>query len=279
MRDLAPGAAFLANGGLELSGALAIFVKTPGHSQVKSRLAADCGARYAQDWYRHAAAAVAAVAREAQARFGLAAYWAVAEPEALGEWPGLPNIAQGEGGLGERMARVHAQLVAHHGFGILIGADAPQVSVALLGEARDWLASTSRRLALGPADDGGFWLFGANVTPPLAAWSIVQYSAAETARDLRNGMNELGAWHTLATLTDVDHGRDLPSVLHALETLPKPTAEQRALVEWMREQQRASPDALANHEMRLASRHPREGGNDGLDSNFFDTPAHDPTRA
>jgi len=243
-----------------MNGALAIFVKTPGHSQVKSRLAADCGARYAQDWYRHAAAAVAAVAREAQASFGLAAFWAVAEADALGEWPGLPNIAQGEGGLGERMARVHARLVAHHGFGILIGADAPQVSVALLGEARDWLASTSQRFALGPADDGGFWLFGANVTPPLAAWRAVQYSAAETARDLRNGMNELGTWHMLATLTDADHGRDLPAVLHALKTLPKPTTEQCALAEWMCEQQRTCPHTLASLEIKLPARHSREGG-------------------
>ncbi len=262
-----------------MNGALAIFVKTPGHSQVKSRLAADCGARYAQDWYRHAAAAVAAVAREARASFGLGAYWAVAEPDALGEWPGLPNIAQGEGGLGERMARVHAQLVAQHGFGILIGADAPQVSVALLGEARDWLASPSQRFALGPADDGGFWLFGANVTPPLAAWSAVQYSAADTTRDLRIGMNELGAWRTLATLTDVDHGRDLPAVLHALETLPGPTTEQCALAEWMCEQQRACPDTLENREMPLPARHSRESGSDGLDSDLFNTPAPDPTRA
>ncbi|MEO6365928.1 MAG: DUF2064 domain-containing protein [Luteimonas sp.] len=244
-----------------MNGALAIFVKTPGHSQVKSRLAADCGARYAQDWYRHAAAAVGAVAREAQARFGLVAYWAVAEPDALGQWPGLPTIAQGEGGLGERMARVHAQLVAQHGFGILIGADAPQVSAALLGEAHDWLASTSQRLALGPADDGGFWLFGANVTPPLAAWSAVQYSAADTARDLRNNMHELGAWRTLMTLSDVDHGRDLSAMQHALQAMSEPGAEQRALAEWMREQECLHEGAPGPSEVTFFAKYSREGGN------------------
>ncbi|MDQ3617294.1 MAG: DUF2064 domain-containing protein [Pseudomonadota bacterium] len=221
-----------------MNGALAIFVKTPGHSAVKSRLAADCGVRYAQDWYRHAAAAVAAVARDTQARFGTIAYWAVAESDALHAWPGLPVIAQGDGGLGERMARVHAQLVQRHGFGILIGADAPQLSAESLGQACEWLSSESPRLALGPAHDGGFWLFGANIAPPLEAWTAVAYSASDTARDLRAAMHDLGAWRTLTAMADADHARDLPAVLDALEMLSEPTTEQCALAHWMREQVR-----------------------------------------
>ncbi|MEG3191988.1 TIGR04282 family arsenosugar biosynthesis glycosyltransferase [Lysobacter sp. D1-1-M9] len=243
-----------------MSGALAIFVKTPGHSAVKSRLAADRGERYAQAWYRHAAAAVASVARSAQARHGLTAYWAVAEPEALGDWPELPALAQGGGELGERMARVHAQLVARHGSGLLIGADAPQLTVQLLGEAGDWLASASPRLALGPASDGGFWLFGANMPPPLPAWTQVRYSADDTARQFRRNMEALGAWRTLATLTDADHGHDLTAVLHALETLPEPTAEQRSLADWMGEQERTCEDASDTSAEHLLARHPREGG-------------------
>ena len=90
---------------------VAIFVKTPGHSPVKTRLAADRGQAWTEAWYRRAAAAVAAVARATIAT----SYWAVAEPEAIatGAWPDLPAIAQGDGGLGSRMARVHAELVAH----------------------------------------------------------------------------------------------------------------------------------------------------------------------
>ncbi|HEV8692715.1 MAG TPA: hypothetical protein VGQ93_00795, partial [Lysobacter sp.] len=59
---------------------LAIFVKTPGYSPVKTRLAADCGRAYAEAWYRRAAAAVASVAKIAADREGIAVYWAVAEP-------------------------------------------------------------------------------------------------------------------------------------------------------------------------------------------------------
>ncbi len=217
-------------------GALAIFVKTPGHSPVKTRLAAERGERYAIEWHRRAAAAVASVASVAQARYGMTAYWAVAESDALEAWSGLPAIAQGEGGLGARMARVHAQLVARHGFGLLLGADAPQLTAALLGDAVDWLSRPSPRLLLGPASDGGFWLFGGNIAPPLQAWEAVGYSAADTARQLRHSMRDTGDWRTLTTLTDADHASDLATVQRDLHALPDPTPEQRGLARWMDEQ-------------------------------------------
>jgi len=217
------------------SGALAILVKTPGHSPVKTRLATVRGRLYAEGWYRHAVAAVAAVARAAQAQYGIQVYWAVAEPHALDVWPGLPVLAQGDGDLGERMARVHAQLVARHGFGVLLGADTPQLSTDLLGEAVAWLDHSARRLLIGPARDGGFWLFGGNRAPPMAAWTAVRYSTAATARDLQTAMQDCGAWRQLATLSDVDHADDLDAVLDALLALSKPLPEQCALAAWMRD--------------------------------------------
>lgn len=219
-----------------MSGAVAIFVKTPGRSVVKSRLATDCGVVLATSWYRRAADAVGSVARLARARHGMAAYWAVAEPDARADWPDLPMIFQGEGGLGARMAAVHAQLVQRHGFGILIGADAPQLTTCLLQEASEWLASESPRLVIGPAHDGGFWLFGANRAVPLTSWEAVTYSAADTAGQFRRALHDLGEWRTLQTLSDGDHRHDMPSVLSALQSLPDPTPEQRKLGAWMRAQ-------------------------------------------
>ena len=227
-----------------MTGALAIFVKTPGRSPLKTRLASGCGAHYAAEWYRRAAAAVASVALDAQRRHGIQAYWAVAEPDALDAWADLPKIAQGEGGLGARMARMHASLVARHGFGLLVGADAPQLTVELLGEAIDWLDTDEPRLMIGPASDGGFWLFGSNRAPPLSAWTSVRYSVDTTSAELRHAMRDLGEWRTLATLTDVDTAADLPTLHRALQTLPDPTPGQRALAAWMREHNVPdSPDA------------------------------------
>ncbi|HXH00606.1 MAG TPA: DUF2064 domain-containing protein [Xanthomonadaceae bacterium] len=223
------------------NGALAILVKTPGYSPVKTRRATERGRLYAEGWYRRAAATVAAVAAAAQARYGIHVYWAVAEPDALDAWPGLPVLAQGDGDLGERMARVHMQLVARHGFGLLLGADTPQLSVDLLGAAVAWLDHSAPRLLIGPARDGGFWLFGGNRAPPMAAWTAVRYSNPETARDLQTSMQDSGAWHQLATLNDVDHADDLDAVLHALLALSNPLPEQRALAAWMRDHEAVLP--------------------------------------
>lgn len=247
-----------------MNGALAIFVKTAGHSPVKSRLAAMHGAAFAEDFHALAARAVASVALRAQAALGITAYWAVAESTALDRWPGLPVIAQAQGGLGERMARVQAQLVARHGFGMLIGADAPQLSVGLLKQAHGWLAAPPSRLALGPAADGGFWLFGANLAPPLACWTHVEYSSADTARDFTASMKDLGQWHTLPTLTDADRSQDLPIVLKELQALPETTDEQRALAKWLGQHAAVQSDEDQRDPSDTALI-PAQAGNRGVD--------------
>lgn len=214
---------------------LAIFVKTPGYSPVKTRLAAERGRAYAEAWYQRAASSVAAVARVAAERHGLAAYWAVAEPAAIADqaWSDLPMLAQGEGDLGERMARVHATLVEAHGIGLLIGADTPQLSAALLREALDGLQGSAPRLVLGPARDGGFWLFGGNVAPPMPVWQQVRYSSPDTARDFMCALSAYGQWRHLPVLTDVDHAGNMDAALAELLQLPECLPEQRQLIAWM----------------------------------------------
>jgi len=221
-----------------MSGAIAIFVKTPGYSAVKTRLAETAGARFAREWHERAALTVAAVAEAAATRSGADAYWAVAEPDAIahGAWPGLTNLAQGDGGLGARMARVHTELVRRHGHGVLLGADSPQVRVDLLLEALRWLApAEAPRQAMGPASDGGFWLYGANRATAAACWDGVPYSQADTARQFRAAFEDRGDWLVLPALTDVDHAEDLAPMRRELAALPAPLPAQRSLGAWLQQ--------------------------------------------
>ena len=215
---------------------LAIFVKTPGYSPIKTRLAADCGEAYAQAWYRHAATAVGAVVRAAKTRHRFSPYWAVAEADAIEHraWPGMPMLDQGEGDLGARLARIHTTLVELHGAGVVIGADAPQVSAELLGEAAEWLRASEPRLVMGPARDGGFWLFGGNRSVPIEAWESVRYSTPDAGHALHTALEHRGHWHSLPLLTDVDTGADLALALQELVLLTERVPEQEVLVEWMR---------------------------------------------
>lgn len=243
---MAPGMELCARRNSTVTGAVAIFVKTPGHSALKTRLAAVCGRAWAEHWYVLAAAAVASVAQRACAATGMVAYWAIAEAGAQSAWPDLPTIAQGDGTLGERMARVHAALVARHGFGLLIGADSPQLSADALVAAARWLVVPSAtatvpppdlvgRFALGPAADGGFWLFGSNRAVATRIWTAVRYSQPHAGRDLQHAMRGLGTWHLLAQLIDVDHADDLEVARRALDDLADPTPAQLALARWMRD--------------------------------------------
>ena len=216
-----------------MSGGVAIFVKTPGLSPLKTRLAAGLGRDAAEKWYRLAARAVAAsVARVP----GLTAYWAVAEPSAVaaGAWPGLAHIGQGEGELGARMGRVHAELLERHEYALLLGADTPQLDPARLVEAAEWLAAREPRLVMGPARDGGFWLLGANRNPTREDWLRSPCGREDTAAGFRAAMERHGAWHELPMLTDVDAADDLEPMLAELASLARPAPEQLRLAAWTR---------------------------------------------
>lgn len=212
--------------------AIAILVKTPGHSALKTRLATSIGRQRAEDWHVRAAEAVRILAEQSGTS---EVYWAVAETSALDDprWTDLPVISQGTGGLGERMHRVHSGLVEAHGSALLLGADAVQFHPDWLKQASCWLAENPPRLCLGPASDGGFWTFGANRVLPQIDWTSVDYSRGTTARDFRARMKAHGEWRELPALTDLDRIEDVPRIIAELRQLENPLPAQRRLLDFL----------------------------------------------
>ena len=222
--------------------ALAIFTKTPGLSPVKTRLAEAIGTGAAVQFHRLAAAATAEVA--AACIDAVEPCWAVAEddPEAFAAWRDFPAIRQGRGGLGERLHRVYARLQGRHGAALMIGTDIPQLRPALIRDAVAALADRGVDYVLGPARDGGFWLFGGSRPVAGAAWLAVPYSAADTADALCRNLAGSGELRRLPVLTDVDSAADLTALESALARLHSPTPGQQALLRWLRETARARGD-------------------------------------
>ena len=219
---------------------LAIFVKTPGHSPLKTRLASGIGGKAAQHFHLLAAAAVAAVASRAQRNLQLLTpHWAVAEAGALGDpsWHALPTISQGKGDLGARMGHVTDSLLARFDAALLLGADAPQIDPGDIAAAMD--ALTTHQHVIGPSDDGGFWLFATRGKVPPAAWSATPWSQPDTAARFCQALGanpDDASVARLRTLRDADTAEDLTPLLSALDALPDPLPEQQRLAGWLRAQ-------------------------------------------
>ena len=84
--------------------AVGVFVKTPGHSPIKTRLAAGAGEAAAGEFYELAAVVMRELLLELQAPgdgFEFRPFWAVAETGGMGDarWAELPRVEQGEGPL------------------------------------------------------------------------------------------------------------------------------------------------------------------------------------
>ncbi len=221
---------------MKKNGALALMVKTPGLSPVKTRLAVGIGESAAHTFHMESAYSVAAIMQRAAQILGMQPFFAIAEPDGVHSplWKSMPNLFQGEGGLGQRMHKIYTDLQKSHGHTILLGADTPQLEITDLISAAEWISgSDETRFSFGPAEDGGFWLFGGNGPLPLSLWTDVKYSQPTTGTEFRSKLTPLGHLQIHRTLNDVDVMEDLPILLDDLTRLPEPLKEQTELRHWI----------------------------------------------
>lgn len=205
--------------------AIAIFVKTPELSPVKTRLAATIGTEKALAFYSLSLRAVQETVKNVKAT----PYWALAEEDGLANplWSEFNTLWTGEGNLGERQHHVYESLLLSHKKVILIGADAPQISENILEKAISDLSSND--FVVGPARDGGYYLFGGKTPLRRDIWASVPWSTSSTRQCLESALPAKPAH--LAMLTDVDTEDDLTA---SLQEMPSLTSEpQRQLVEWI----------------------------------------------
>lgn len=203
--------------------ALAVFVKTPELSPVKTRLAADIGARAARAVYQESVALTRRTMRAVNGN-ALRAYWAVGEKAAVAHsrWRDFPALWTGDGGLGARLHHVYASLRRRHRRVILIGSDSPQVGAETLLKAAQPQSGT----VIGAATDGGFYLFAADIAIARATWESVEYSRHDTLAQLRRHFSNAAA---LPPLTDIDDAASLRRVIGELQN-PQQAARFRRLL-------------------------------------------------
>ena len=211
--------------------AIAIFTKTPGLSPVKTRLAKTLGQVAAESAYRLSVAAIKATLAQVNAD----AFCAVAEQEGLGDplWLGLETIYTGPGCLGQRQHQVYQRLLQRYQQVILIGSDSPQLTADRLQQAIR--ALEQEQFIVGPALDGGYYLFAGRSLLSQAFWTQINYSRADTCDKLLAALPVKA--RLLAPMTDMDRLEDLPQLHRELTALGSAiNPQQLALVRWIEAQ-------------------------------------------
>jgi len=219
------------------SAALAVFVKTPGLSPIKTRLAEGLGRDRADEFFHLSLAAVEATMVAVAVSDDICPYWAVAEEVGLADprWRRFPRLYQGSAGLGERLGNVFAALQGRHDAVVAIGADSPQITPDNIQEAFRYLQQDYNHAAhaLGRCHDGGFYLVGTNHSLSAETWRDVPYSTSAAANRLVANLAAHGKVHELAQLSDVDQVDDLAAIQDELIAVRNPSPEQRAVLKWV----------------------------------------------
>lgn len=113
-------------------------------------------------------------------------------------------------GLGGRMAAVFKKLfdLGYKNI-VLIGGDLPPVPLRYFAEAYNFLATSNRRVVLGPSRDGGYYLVGCNQPTPQIfegmSWSqsLVLAQTLERLAALRVDFHLLPSWFDIDTPDDL----------------------------------------------------------------------------
>lgn len=213
------------------STAIAVFVKTPGLSAVKTRLAADLGTASAEQFYRLSLKAVEKTLEQAEQSLPVTAYWVVAEAEALCHplWQQFKTLYTGPGDLGDRQHHIYQTLLGNYDQVILMGADSPQLATVQLQQTLT--ALESHNFVMGLAEDGGYYLFAGREPIDSKIWRSVTYSCADTAQQL---LSKLSSQATIIDrLRDLDRVADLAGLKQQLIALPQRSEEQEQVLQWI----------------------------------------------
>lgn len=195
---------------------IALFVKVPELGQVKSRLAKTIGADFATEFYRSMGwdwfDRLTTFADRQQA--DICVFYAPDSGRStVRDWLGCDDrqlVAQGDGDLGDRMARAFTTCFGQGSDRVLlVGSDSPDLPDEILTQAAEALSETGAVIC--PTEDGGYCLVGFRgdrLLPTIfqnMVWSTETVFAETIARF--QSANQLVA--ILPHWYDIDHAPDL----------------------------------------------------------------------
>lgn len=184
--------------------AVIVFVKNPELGKVKTRLGETIGHEKALRIYKKLIQITMEAVNGTDATVYV--YYSDSLPE--GEHPVGTTRVQSGRGLGERMKNAFLEVFGDGAKqAVIIGSDCPEMSCAILDEAFSMLGVAD--VALGPANDGGYYLLGMKRLNG-AFFENKEWSTALVLEQTLADIRKLGlSYAQLPELTDLDTIEDL----------------------------------------------------------------------
>lgn len=208
---------------------LMIVAKAPARGQTKTRLGALIGLDAAAELYEHLLADVIAIARRAQTLIdGLdcaLAYWpAGAEPVMQAYAPEFKLVLQEGPALGDRLDHVlRAAFTQGYAQAAVLSSDTPFVDPTELAAGFRAL-DAGADIALGPCDDGGYYVMHTRAPEPDLLIPIRMSTPTVLADTLAAAQRHSKRVALLAGTTDIDTPDDLLAIKARLSGLPAHSA-------------------------------------------------------
>jgi rSAM/selenodomain-associated transferase 1 len=184
---------------------LIIFIKNPEKGKVKTRLAAEVGEEKALQIYRSLLRKVRKLSGDYPVRRFLFYSRFIDRQDEWTEDLFQKHLQEGAG-LGERMHNAFEIAFQQVERAVIIGSDCPELSSDHLDEA--FQALRDKEVAIGPAQDGGYYLLGLKTPSPFLfekmTWSTSQVFR-ETMERIKNRKKTV---HVLPALSDIDYASD-----------------------------------------------------------------------
>ena len=193
---------------------LIVFTRYPEPGKVKTRLSGVLGTVGAADLQREMTLHTLRATREMRSARGIdvEVRYAGGDDASMQRCFGdeLAYRPQGEGDLGERMARSIAGALSEGApAAVVIGSDCPGITPDILGRAFDMLGEDPERVVMGPALDGGYYLIGMSRERPELFQGIA-WGTEHVFRQTETAARDAGyPLRTLEPLADIDRPEDL----------------------------------------------------------------------
>lgn len=162
---------------------IAVFARTPTPTaRLKTRLAKTVGQEAATAIYTESLKTLLTTLQQLEPLCDRVITLAEEEHLTHPFWNGESTMFSGGSSLGECLHHTYTTLYNRYKNVILIGSDSPQLSPHIFTQAMT--ALNDNALVIGPACDGGFYLFGGNIPLPPSFWLSPTYSQPDTLKQL-----------------------------------------------------------------------------------------------